>query len=235
MPAARLELRRLLPMSANLSVTRSIDVIIVDDEKFVRGALRTYLSQADDISVVAEGENGEEAIALAHEHQPDVLLIDLQMPVMDGIAAIRRIVEELPEIKILVVTGHISDIYLKAALVAGASGYVVKDAEPERIVAAVREVDAGECPIDPVVTHLLISDIRNDEAAKHRESEVELSDREDAVLKLLCEGLSNSEIAAELFLSESTVKYHLVRLGRKFQARDRLQLVITALRTGVVD
>lgn len=221
-------------MSVNLAVTRSIDVVIVDDEKFVRGALRTYLSQATDISVVAEGENGAEAVALAQEHQPDVMLIDLQMPVMDGIAAIRRIVADLPEIKILVVTGHISDIYLKAALVAGASGYVVKDAEPERIVAAVREVDAGECPIDPAVTHLLISDIRNEGTAKLPEPEIELSVREEAVLKLLCEGLSNSEIATRLYLSESTVKYHLVRLGRKFETRDRLQLVIAALRTGAV-
>lgn len=218
-----------------MEAARSIDVVIVDDEKFVRGALRTYLSQAADVSVVAEGENGAEAVSLAHEHQPDVMLIDLQMPVMDGIAAIRQIVAELPEIKILVVTGHISDIYLKAALLAGASGYVVKDAEPERIVDAVREVDAGECPIDPAVTHLLIADVRNELTAKQQlEQELDLSEREEAVLKLLCEGLSNSEIAARLYLSESTVKYHLVRLGRKFQARDRLQLVISALRTGIV-
>lgn len=225
-------------MTVNIAPPRSIDVVIVDDEKFVRGALRTYLSHVADISVVAEGANGAEAVALAHKHQPDVMLIDLQMPVMDGIAAIREIVVQLPEVKILVVTGHISDIYLKAALVAGASGYVVKDAEPDRIVAAVREVDAGECPIDPAVTHLLIADVRNDRPAtpaKHLEPEIELSEREEAVLKLLCDGLSNSEIASKLFLSESTIKYHLVRLGRKFNARDRLQLVITALRTGVVD
>lgn len=221
-------------MSVNVEATESIDVVIVDDEKFVRGALRTYLSQATDVAVVAEGENGEEAVRLAHEHQPDVMLIDIQMPVMDGIAAIRRIVAELPEIRILVVTGHISDIYLKAALIAGASGYIVKDAEPDRIVAAVREVHAGDCPIDPGVTHLLVADVRKSLPGKRQKSEIELSDREGAVLKLLCDGRSNGEIAAELHLSESTVKYHLVRLGRKFSTRDRLQLVITALRTGVV-
>ncbi|MGP9503697.1 response regulator transcription factor [Specibacter sp. AOP5-B1-6] len=221
-------------MSVNVAATESIDVVIVDDEKFVRGALRTYLSQATDVAVVAEGENGEEAVRLAHEHQPDVMLIDIQMPVMDGIAAIRRIVAELPEIRILVVTGHISDIYLKAALIAGASGYVVKDAEPDRIVAAVREVHAGDCPIDPGVTHLLVADVRKSLPGKRKQSQIELSEREGAVLKLLCDGRSNVEIAAELHLSESTVKYHLVRLGRKFATRDRLQLVITALRTGVV-
>lgn len=221
-------------MSVNVAATRSIDVVIVDDEKFVRGALRTYLSQAPDLAVVAEGANGAEAVSLAHEHQPDVMLIDIQMPVMDGIAAIRRIVAELPDIRILVVTGHISDVYLKAALIAGASGYVVKDAEPERIVAAVRQVNAGDCPIDPAVTHLLITDVRNSLPGISQRPDMDLSDREGEVLRLLCEGLSNSEIAAALFLSESTVKYHLVRLGKKFQARDRLQLVITALRTGVI-
>ncbi len=222
-------------MNAIVAATETINVVIVDDEKFVRGALRTYLSQVSDILVVAEGENGADAIRLAHEVHPDVILIDIQMPVMDGIAAIRQIVADMPEIRILVVTGHISDIYLKAALIAGASGYVVKDAEPERIVTAVREVHAGDCPIDPAVTHVLVDDIRKTLPKTKQTPSIELSDREEDVLKLLCEGQSNSEIASALYLSESTVKYHLVRLGRKFSARDRLQLVITALRTGVVN
>ncbi|WP_269937758.1 response regulator [Arthrobacter sp. HY1533] len=221
-------------MSVSVAETKQINVVIVDDEKFVRGALRTYLSQTQDVVVVAEGENGQEAIDLVREHRPDVLIIDVQMPVMDGVAAIRHIVAEMPEIRILVVTGHVSDIYLKAALIAGASGYVVKDAEPGRIVAAVREVDAGDCPIDPAVAHLLVEDLRGSRPSSGAEAVIELSEREENVLKLLCEGLSNSEIAASLFLSESTVKYHLVRLGRKFQTRDRLQLVITALRSGLV-
>lgn len=217
-----------------MTETAQINVVIVDDEKFVRGALRTYLSQTDDVVVIAEGENGQEAIELVRQHQPDVLIIDIQMPVMDGVAAIRHIVAANPEIRILVVTGHISDIYLKAALIAGASGYVVKDAEPSRIVTAVREVNAGDCPIDPAVAHLLVEDIRGSRPVTDQEASVELSEREENVLKLLCEGLSNSEIAAALFLSESTIKYHLVRLGRKFNTRDRLQLVITALRSGLV-
>lgn len=221
-------------MNASVAVAQTIDVVIVDDEKFVRGALRTYLSQVSDIVVVAEGENGADAVRLAHEIRPQVMLIDIQMPVMDGIAAIRQIVAEVPETRILVVTGHISDVYLKAALIAGASGYVVKDAEPERIVTAVREVHAGDCPIDPAVTHVLVEDVRKSLPTTRQPSTIELSDREEDVLKLLCDGRSNSEIAAALYLSESTVKYHLVRLGRKFSTRDRLQLVITALRTGVV-
>ena len=222
-------------MNAIVAAPETINVVIVDDEKFVRGALRTYLSQVSDILVVAEGENGADAVRLAHEIRPQVMLIDIQMPVMDGIAAIRQIVADMPEIRILVVTGHISDIYLKAALIAGASGYVVKDAEPERIVTAVREVHAGDCPIDPAVTHVLVDDIRKTLPKTKQTPSIELSDREEDVLKLLCEGQSNSEIASALYLSESTVKYHLVRLGRKFSARDRLQLVITALRTGVVN
>lgn len=217
-----------------ITTSEPINVVIVDDEKFVRGALRTYLSQAADLVVVGEGENGADAVRLAHEYHPDVMLIDIQMPVMDGIAAIRKIVAQIPEVRILVVTGHISDTYLKAALIAGASGYVVKDAEPGRIVAAVREVHAGDCPIDPAVTHLLVADVRKSLPSRRPRPDIDLSERENDVLRLLCEGRSNSEIAAALFLSESTVKYHLVRLGRKFEARDRLQLVITALRTGVV-
>ena len=212
----------------------TIEIVIVDDEKFVRGALRTYLSQAKDLAVVGEGENGEDAIHLAKECRPDVMLIDLQMPVMDGVTAIRHIVAENPEIGILVVTGHISDVHLRAALLAGAGGYVVKDAEPERIVAAVRDVHAGDCPIDPAVAHLLIEDLRGSRPATRAETSIELTGREEEVLKLLCDGRSNSEIAAELYLSESTVKYHLVRLGRKFSTRDRLQLVVTALRSGLV-
>lgn len=212
----------------------TIEIVIVDDEKFVRGALRTYLSQTKDLAVVGEGENGEDAIRLAKECRPDVMLIDLQMPVMDGVTAIRHIVAQNPEIGILVVTGHISDVHLKAALLAGAGGYVVKDAEPERIVAAVRDVHAGDCPIDPAVAHLLIEDLRGSRSATRAETSIELTGREEEVLKLLCDGRSNSEIAAELYLSESTVKYHLVRLGRKFSTRDRLQLVVTALRSGLV-
>ena len=221
-------------MNASVTEVEQISVVIVDDEKFVRGALRTYLSQTADVVVIAEGENGQEAIDLVRKHRPDVLIIDVQMPVMDGVAAIGHIVAEFPEIRILVVTGHISDVYLKAALIAGASGYVVKDAEPGRIVTAVREVNAGDCPIDPAVAHLLVEDIRGSRPAAGQGPVIELSDREENVLKLLCEGLSNSEIAAALFLSESTVKYHLVRLGRKFNTRDRLQLVVTALRSGLV-
>ncbi|MHA7175030.1 response regulator [Arthrobacter sp. Sr24] len=214
--------------------TDSINVVIVDDEKFVRGALRTYLSQTTDLVVVGEGENGEDAIRLTKEYSPDVLLIDLQMPVMDGVTAIRHVVAQSPDIGVLVVTGHISDVHLRAALLAGAGGYVVKDAEPERIVAAVRDVYAGDCPIDPAVAHLLIEDLRGSRPAARTESSIELTGREEEVLKLLCDGRSNSEIAAELYLSESTVKYHLVRLGRKFATRDRLQLVVTALRSGLI-
>ncbi|WP_218714067.1 response regulator transcription factor [Arthrobacter sp. BF1] len=221
-------------MSVMTEAGETIEIVIVDDEKFVRGALRTYLSQTKDLAVVGEGENGEDAIRLAKECRPDVMLIDLQMPVMDGVTAIRHIVAQNPEIGILVVTGHISDVHLKAALLAGAGGYVVKDAEPERIVAAVRDVHAGDCPIDPAVAHLLIEDLRGSRPATRAETSIELTGREEEVLKLLCDGRSNSEIAAELYLSESTVKYHLVRLGRKFSTRDRLQLVVTALRSGLV-
>lgn len=226
------------PKGAGLLDERSglLKVVIVDDEKFIRRALRVYLGQAADIEVLAEGESGEDAVQLARTHQPDVLLMDLQMPGMDGIEATRRILEASPDARILVVTGHVAASFLMPALLAGASGYVVKDAEPEEIVAAVREVHGGGCPIDPSVAHQLVDEVRNSARRTSRAAAaVELTARESDVLKLLCQGRSNREIAGSLYLSEPTVKFHLTRLMRKFAARDRVQLVVAALSSKSVD
>lgn len=210
-----------------------ISVGIVDDEKFARQALQAYLSTEDDIDVVATAENGAGALELVRDRQPDVLLLDLQMPDLDGIEVTRRIIDMDVATRVIVVTAHISDRYVTPALVAGASGYVVKDSEPQRVINAVHEVMEGGCSIDPQITRHLVEAVgRGSSATDPRE--VDLSDREQEVLSELCSGHSNSEIAATLFLSESTVKYYLANLMQKFDSRDRVQLVVKAFRTGAV-
>lgn len=222
-----------MKIESSMKNNESIRVIIVDDEKLIRRALRTYLARTTDILVVGEGENGEEALLLVQEHHPDVVLMDIQMPVMDGVTSVRQIVEQVPEVRILMVTGHVTDNYLKSALLAGASGYVVKDAEPDEVIAAVREVFAGGCPLDPAVTHHLLAEIRQNHllAPISNEPITALTDREQEVLKFLCCGMSNSEIAATLYLSESAVKQHLSSMCRKYSVRDRLQLAIAVMRS----
>ena len=211
-------------MSVSVAETKQINVVIVDDEKFVRGALRTYLSQTQDVVVVAEGENGQEAIDLVREHRPDVLIIDVQMPVMDGVAAIRHIVAEMPEIRILVVTGHVSDIYLKAALIAGASGYVVKDIRGMELAQAIKSVGSGKSLLDNRAAAALMTKLRN--AAERSDPLSGLTDQERVLLDLLGEGLTNKQIAARMFLAEKTVKNYVSRLLAKLGMERRTQAAV---------
>ena len=206
---------------------------IVDDEAFVRNALRSYLAKEPDIDVVAEAADSPGALALVAEHSPDVLLLDLQLPTEDGIAVTRELMAREVRTRIIVVTAHISDQYVTPALVAGASGYLVKDAEPERIASAVREVAAGGMTVDPQIARHLV-EAAGRAGAPVPQPPVELTPREQQVLEALCAGSSNSEMASALFVSESTVKYYLSNLMRKFGSRDRVQLVVSAFRSGVV-
>ena len=208
-----------------------VSVLIVDDELFVRRVLRVYMGSSERIQVVGEAASGAEALQLLGRVSVDVVLMDLQMPQMDGIHCTRQIVAEHPETRVLVVTGHITDTYLTSALVAGASGYIVKDAEPEAMVSAVLEVASGGCPIDSHVAHLLVERIRSSDAPDSSQAEFPpLTDREHEVLERLCSGENTKEISSSLFISEATVKHHLANLMRKFQVRDRVQLVIYALK-----
>ncbi|MDN5725894.1 MAG: response regulator transcription factor [Propionibacteriales bacterium] len=217
--------------------SRPISVLIVDDEAFVRGALRTYLTTDDQMIIVGEASDGEAAIHQVRELNPDLVLMDLQMPGMDGVEATRRIVEENLPARILVVTGHVADTFVIDSLVAGASGYVVKDADPAQIIDAVKGVVAGDRPIDPAVTHHLIAKLQDLGATSDSSrgaEELHVTEREKEVLERLCQGMSNREIAADMYISETTVKYHLVGLMRKFTVRGRVELVVSALRLGVV-
>lgn len=210
----------------------AITVVLADDERFVRTAIKTYLAAEEDIEVIGEAADGQEALDAVAELSPDVLLLDLQMPGLDGLAATRQLVESGSDTRVLVVTGHVSDEFIAPVLTAGASGYALKDAEPDALIQAIRDVADGGCPVDPSVTHHLVDAVRRS-GPPAPPGEVQLTDREREVLDLLCEGRSNREIAGALFLSEPTVKYYLSGLMQKLEARDRVQLVVNALRGGL--
>ena len=215
------------------SIQPNITVGIVDDEAFVRSALRVYLSSAEDIEVVGEAAGGAEAISMVESSDPDVLLLDLQMPDLDGVEVTRSLRERGFATRIVVVTAHVDDQYVTPALLAGASGYIVKDSEPQKIVQSVRDVMRGELVIDPQVIRYLIDAASRTTSAKQLDVS-SVTEREKQVLQELCAGSSNSEIASHLFLSESTIKYYLSNLMRKFDSRDRVQLVVSAFRAGLV-
>lgn len=226
-----------LPRTVDRTKAAPIEVLIVDDEAFVRNALRMYLATEDDIKVVGEAADGDSAVAQTVALNPDIVLMDLQMPDVDGVEATRRIVAECPSTKTLVITAHVTDTFVTDSLLAGASGYVVKDAEPAQIISAIKDVQAGDRPVDPTVTHHLIAQLERAGASvvdTDPSGFLHITGREKEVLEALCQGQGNREIAAGMFISQTTVKYHLVGLMRKFNARSRVELVAFALRRGVV-
>jgi DNA-binding NarL/FixJ family response regulator len=211
----------------------ALRVVIADDQPMMRAGFRAVLEATGDIAVVAEAANGAEAVRLAGEHAPDVVLMDIRMPVMDGIEATRR----LPRQRILILTTFGLDEYIIDALRAGASGFLLKDAPTAEVVAAVRAVAAGDAVLSATVTRQLLDQVgRRLPAAVSRVPEdlATLTDREREVLRLLAAGLSNAEIAAALVVSEATVKTHVSHLLGKLGLRDRVQAVIYAYETGLI-
>jgi DNA-binding NarL/FixJ family response regulator len=208
-------------------------VVIADDQPLMRAGFRAVLEAAGDIEVVAEADNGEEAIAAATEHAPDVVLMDIRMPGMDGIEATRR----LPRQRVLILTTFGLDDYIIDALRAGASGFMLKDAPTAELVRAVRSVAAGDAVLSPADTRQLLDQVgRRLPAAVSRAPEglATLTDREREVLRMLAAGLSNAEIAAALVVSDATVKTHVSNLLGKLGLRDRVQAVIYAYETGLI-
>lgn len=200
-------------------------------------ALGVFVDAAEGLESAGMASDGEAGVVAARTSLPDVVLMDMHMPVMDGVETTRAIVSENPEIKVIAVTTFASDEYLVPALRAGASGYLVKDARPEEIVAAIREVHAGGSVISPRVTQELISAVRSAPMTPSGGDESEaatLSDRELQVVQGLARGLSNLEIADELHLSEATVKGHMGRVMAKWQLRDRVQVLVHAASLGIV-
>jgi DNA-binding NarL/FixJ family response regulator len=216
----------------------SIRVGVCDDQALVRDGLQVQLGLAGDIDVVGVAGDGERAIELARRERPDVLLMDIRMPVLDGIEATRRIVNDpaTQGVRILVLTTFDLDEHVYGALAAGASGFLLKDATPEEIVQAVRVVAGGESLLAPSVTSRLVREFaRRPTAGKPAPDLLHaLTPREVEVLRLVASGLSNAEIATSLVLSHATVKTHVSRILTKLGLRDRAQLVVVAYEAGVV-
>jgi DNA-binding NarL/FixJ family response regulator len=208
-------------------------VLIADDQPLMRAGFKTVLEATGSIEVVAEAGDGEEAIRAAETHAPDVILMDIRMPRVDGLEATRR----LPRHRVLILTTFGLDEYIVEALRAGASGFLLKDAPPQELVAAVRAVAAGDAVLSAPVTRRLLDQIAHRLPAPVKREDgalADLTERELEVLRLLAGGMSNAEIAAALVVSEATVKSHVSNLLGKLGLRDRVQAVILAYETGLV-
>jgi DNA-binding NarL/FixJ family response regulator len=216
-------------------MTEPIRVVVVDDQTLVRGGFTSILDSQEDIEVVAEASNGQEAVAVCAATRPDVVCMDVRMPVMDGIEATRRLVAAEQPPRVLVLTTFDLDVHVYDALRAGASGFLVKDAPPERLVAAVRAVAAGEELFAPTVLRRLVEAyVREPPHAEDDGVLAVLTDRERDVLRELAAGRTNAEIAQALYLSPATVKTHVTRILTKLGLRDRVQAVVLAYETGLV-
>ncbi|NJP91458.1 response regulator transcription factor [Nonomuraea sp. FMUSA5-5] len=213
-----------------------IRVLLVDDQALIRGGFRALLEAEDDIEVVAEAANGEQAVALALEHLPDVALVDVQMPVMDGIEATRRIAadERLRGVHVVILTNYGLDEYVFDALRAGAGGFLVKDTEPADLLQGVRVAARGDALLSPAITRRLIGEYVARRPEPHPEGLDALTNREREVAALVARGLSNDEIAAHMVISPMTAKTHVSRAMTKLRARDRAQLVVFAYESGLV-
>lgn len=213
----------------------SIRVVLADDQPLVRAALQMVITEAEGIEVAGEARDGAEAVALAEELRPDVVVMDIRMPGTDGIEATRRIVERLDGTQVIVLTTFDDDESVYGALRAGAAGFLVKDMALDDILAAVRVVAAGDGLIAPAVTRRLIREFAGRPAGTGSKRELSgITDREREVLTLVGSGLSNTEIAETLFISVATAKTYVTRLLSKLDARDRVRLVIIAYETGLV-
>jgi DNA-binding NarL/FixJ family response regulator len=215
-----------------------IRVLLADDQELVRTGFRLLLEVEDDISVVGEAADGTQAVELARRERPDVVLMDIRMPVLDGIGATRELagMRGLEGVRVLILTTYDTDAYVYDALEAGASGFLLKDAGPTELLHAVRVVAAGEALLAPRITRRLIAQFTTARAA-HQAAEdrlAVLTQREREVLALVGEGLSNHEIAERLVLSPATARTHVSRVMGKLGARDRAQLVVIAYQTGLV-
>jgi len=212
-------------------------VVIADDQMLVRSGFRLILSSAD-IPVVAEAADGHEAVAAALKYQPDVILMDIRMPEMDGLEATRRILASRSglQMRIIILTTFDLDQYVYAALSAGASGFLLKDVSPEHLIAAVRLVRSGDALLAPSITRRLVERFAGHQPLAEVSADLStLTPRELEVLGLIARGLSNAELAAELTVSEATVKTHVARILTKLQLRDRVQAVVLAYETGLVE
>lgn len=211
-----------------------IRVLVVDDQAMVRAGLRLILDGQADIEVVGEAADGEEAQVAVRRDRPDLVLMDIRMPRLDGIAATRKLIEHDPAVRVLVVTTFDADQYVFEALRAGASGFILKDSSPEQLVAAVRLIAAGDALLAPARTRRLIETQVRPKPTVDSSLIGTLTDREREVLVLMARGLDNSQIAAELFIGDATVRTHIGHVLSKLNSRSRVQAVVVAYESGLV-
>ena len=214
-------------------MSEPITVLLVDDHAMVRQGVRAFLETQDDLTVVAEAGGGEEAVKLAAEHAPDVALMDLIMPGMDGVEATRRLTASSPRTKVIMLTSYHDDEHVFPAIRAGALSYVLKEIGPKELADAVRKAAIGEAVLHPRVAARVVRELHG---SRRDEPNVfhELSDRELEVLKLIADGMSNAQIASSLYVSEKTVKSHVSNILGKLHLADRTQAAVYAWRQGVV-
>jgi DNA-binding NarL/FixJ family response regulator len=213
----------------------SVRVLIADDEKLMRSGLRAILAAEADIEVAGEAGDGLEAIASAERLRPDVVLMDVRMPNLDGLAATERLLTRMKDVRVVMLTTFDLDEYVYEALRAGASGFVLKDAPADQLLTAIRVVAQGEALLAPSITRRLIAEYaRRPRAAGRPEQLGELTERELDVMRLMAGGLSNAEIAEHLIVGEATIKTHVSRILAKLELRDRTQVVVLAYESGLV-
>ena len=212
---------------------QAIRLLIVDDHAVVRKGLSAMIESEDDLELVAEAKDGVEGVEMALQHDPDVILMDLVMPNMNGIEAIIEIKKHKPEAHILVITSFAEDDQVFPAIKAGALGYLLKDSSPEDLLNAIREINRGEASLHPTIAHKLILELKQDKKPPETPSSQPLTPRELEVLGLIARGLSNQDVAEALFVSETTIRFHVSNILGKLHLANRTQAVLYALREGL--
>jgi NarL family two-component system response regulator LiaR len=233
MGAKHVEVPGLRLSSIEVSMDKQpIRVLIVDDHAMVRKGMIALMAAYDDIQVIGEAANGAKAVELADQLRPDVILMDLSMPIMDGIEAIKQIVSQHPEQRIIVLTSYTGDDKLFPAIKAGALGYLVKDAQPEELIESIHNVYAGEPSLDQAVVWRSLRGMSDSEPT--RRTSDDLSEREIEVLRLLSQGKTDQEIARELVLTDVTIRTHISRILSKLGLKNRVQAALYGIRTGLI-
>ncbi len=216
-------------------MAEKIKVLIVDDHQVVRQGLRTFLELQDDMLVVGEAADGMEALEIVRQLEPDIVLMDLVMPRLDGISATRQIASWNIPVKVIALTSFTENDKVFPAIQAGASSYLLKDVSPDELVEAIRAVHRGEARLHPDIARKLMEQVASQAGASRETNLAEVTERERDVIRLVARGCSNQEIAQELVISEKTVKTHVSNILSKLQLKDRTQLAIYAIKAGLVD
>ena len=211
----------------------SIKLMLVDDHRMLREGLRRALEE-EGFEVVGEAADGYEAVLRAPEWQPDVILMDVSMPNVGGVEATRRIVQNEPQRRVVMLTMHADRDVIESAIKAGAVGYLTKDCSIDEVIEAVRMADSGETALSPLLAQSMLTEVRRIDSSVERDEDRLISPREEEVLQLIAEGCSTPEVADRLYISQKTVKNHLASIYEKLNARDRTQAVLTAVRMGIV-